>query len=99
MSITVAPTPTPMKRNKHKLLMQTTSGMLYPWNEQLAKRQDMVEYKHPTRDKVAKKEKKTPDEIKTEALKSRGIEPPTPPTTAEMAQMVLKHSKKSATQE
>lgn len=99
MSITVAPTPTPQQRDKHRLLMQTTTGALYAWNEELVKRQDMVEYKHPTRDKIVKKAKKTPDEIKEDAMRSRGIEPPTAPTAAEMAQMVLKHSKKSATQE
>lgn len=99
MSITVAPTPTPQQRDKHRLLMQTTTGALYAWDEQLAKRQDMVEYKHPARERVVKKEKRTPDQIKADAMRSRGIEPPTEPTAAEMAQMVLKHSKKSATQE
>lgn len=99
MSITVAPTPTPQQRDKHRLLMQTTTGALYAWDEQLAKRQDMVEYRHPTRERVVKKEKRTPDQIKADAMRSRGIELPTEPTAAEMAQMVLKHSKKSATQE
>ena len=99
MSITVAPTPTPKQRDKHRLLMQTTTGAIYAWDENLAKRQDMVEWKHPTRERVVKKEKRTPDQIKADAMRSRGLEPPKVPTAAEMAQMVLKHSKKSATQE
>lgn len=99
MSITVAPTPTPKQRDKHRLLMQTTTGQIYAWQPSMAKRPDMVEYVHPSRQKVSKKEKKSPDQIKKEALASRGIEVPEPPTAAEMAQMVLKNSKKSATQE
>lgn len=97
----VQPTPKNKQvRSKHRILMQTTTGCIYPWNENLAKRADMVEWKHPTREKAAVKKAKTPDEIKVEAMASMAEqEEQSEPSVADMAKAVLGKGKKSAPQE
>lgn len=102
MSIAVQPTPKDKAvRNKHRLLMQTTTGAIYTWNENLAKRADMIEWKHPSRQQRAPQKVKTPDEIKMEAMASMVEESQeqAEPSVAEMAKAVLSKGKKSASQE
>lgn len=43
-----------------KLLLQKSTGAVYPWNKELAKRNDMIDYKpEPKTDKVALTEVQT----------------------------------------
>lgn len=93
---TVQSTPATQRRSKFRLLKQTTSGQIYAWDENLAKRSDMVEWKHPTRLEGSKQSvKQTPDEIKLESLAQESQEP----SVAEMAKLVLNKGKKSGAQE
>lgn len=100
MSIhTVQSTPTNQSRSKFRLLKQTTSGQIYAWDENLAKRHDMVEWKHPTRVQGSKRAPQTPDEIKIEAASQSEAEvsqDDEEPSVAEMAKAVLGKGKKSA---
>lgn len=92
----VQSTPAPQRKSKFRLLKQTTSGQIYAWDENLAKRSDMVEWKHPTRSEGSKQSvKQTPDEIKLESLAQEDQEP----SVAEMAKLVLGKGKKSGAQE
>jgi len=95
---TVQSTPATQRRSKFRLLKQTTSGQIYAWDENLAKRSDMVEWKHPTRADGSKQSvKQTPDEIKLESLAQE--QESQEPSVAEMAKLVLSKGKKSGAQE
>jgi len=89
----IQPTPRNIQRSKFRLLKQTTSGQIFAWDENLAKRADMVEWKHPTREPGSKGVKQTPDEIKMESVAQQEEQEP---SVAEMAKAVLGKSKKSA---
>jgi hypothetical protein len=89
----IQPTPRSVQRSKFRLLKQTTTGAIYAWDENLAKRPDMVEWKHPTREQGSKQATKTPDEIKLESVAQQEEQEP---SIAEMAQAVLSKGKKSA---
>ena len=93
------PTPRSVQRSKFRLLKQTTTGSIYAWDENLAKRPDMVEWKHPTRVQGSKRAPQTPDEIKIEAVSQSEAEvsqDDEEPSVAEMAKAVLGKGKKSA---
>ena len=93
----IQPTPRNIQRSKFRLLRQTSSGAIFAWNPVLAKRPDMVEWKHPTREVGSKGgTKQTPDEIKLESVAQQEEQEP---TIAEMAKAVLAKSKKSKTEE
>ena len=98
----IQPTPRNVQRSKFRLLKQTTSGQIFAWDENLAKRADMVEWKHPTRTPGSKgATKQTPDEIKMESIAQQeqdvsGEPEQSEPSVAEMAKAVLGKGKKSA---
>lgn len=101
----IQPTPRNVVRSKFRLLKQTTTGAIYAWDENLSKRPDMVEWKHPTRTPGSKgAAKQTPDEIKMESVAQAAEQDvamePEPeqeePTVAQMAKAVLGKGKKSA---
>lgn len=88
----IQPTPRNVQRSKFRLLKQTTSGAIFAWNETLAARPDMVEWKHPSREAGSKTAKQTPDEIKLESVAQQEEQEP---TVAEMAKAIGFKSKKS----
>lgn len=94
------PTPRSVQRSKFRLLKQTTTGAIYAWDENLSKRSDMVEWKHPSRVPGTKRAEKTPDEIKMEAVaQQEESQEQSEPSVAEMAKAVLGRGKKPASQE